>query len=104
MTSREPARAQHAGSPTRPEALRGERWFRGHDISGLVHRASIDLDIPAGELRGRLERLTPRAPKYRRGCGALYLEHVQGADQGCDFDFLRARPGERFAPASPAGS
>jgi dihydroxy-acid dehydratase len=24
----------------------------------------------------------------------MFLEHVLQADEGCDFDFLRARPGE----------
>ena len=29
-------------------------------------------------------------PKYARGYGALYLQHITQADQGCDFDFLEA--------------
>ena len=37
---------------------------------------------------------TPPPPHYRRGYGALYLDHVLQADEGCDFDFLRALPGE----------
>ena len=54
----------------------------------------IDLDVPAEEIRRRLERLGPAEPRYRRGYGALYLEHVLQANEGCDFDFLRAIPGE----------
>jgi dihydroxyacid dehydratase/phosphogluconate dehydratase len=54
----------------------------------------IDLDVPAEEMRRRLDRLGPAAPRYRRGYGALYLEHVLQANEGCDFDFLRALPGE----------
>jgi dihydroxyacid dehydratase/phosphogluconate dehydratase len=54
----------------------------------------LDLDIPAQEVDLRLSRLGPAEPKYRRGYGALYLEHVLQANEGCDFDFLRARPGE----------
>ena len=54
----------------------------------------LELDVDAAEVARRLERLGPAAPKYRRGYGALYLEHVLQADQGCDFDFLRALPGE----------
>lgn len=33
-------------------------------------------------------------PRYRRGYGALYVERVLQADEGCDFDFLRVTPGE----------
>jgi dihydroxy-acid dehydratase len=54
----------------------------------------LELDVDAAEVARRLERLGPAVPKYRRGYGALYLEHVLQADQGCDFDFLRALPGE----------
>ena len=31
-------------------------------------------------------------PKFGRGYGALYLQHITQADQGCDFDFLEAGP------------
>jgi dihydroxy-acid dehydratase len=54
----------------------------------------LDLAVPADEIARRLERLGPPEPRYRRGYGALYLDHVLQADEGCDFDFLRARPGE----------
>ena len=27
-------------------------------------------------------------PRYERGFGALYQQHITQADQGCDFDFL----------------
>ena len=30
--------------------------------------------------------------KYGRGYGALYLEHISQANEGCDFDFLEAGP------------
>ena len=33
-------------------------------------------------------------PKYRRGYGRLFLDHVLQANEGCDFDFLRRVPGE----------
>ena len=28
------------------------------------------------------------SPKYPRGYGALFSEHIGQADDGCDFDFL----------------
>jgi dihydroxy-acid dehydratase len=54
----------------------------------------IDLDLPAAVIEQRLAEHVPRPPVYRRGYGALYLDHVLQADQGCDFDFLRCLPGE----------
>jgi dihydroxyacid dehydratase/phosphogluconate dehydratase len=59
-----------------------------------VDAQQLDLDIPAEEVARRLDRLGPAEPRYRRGYGALYLDHVLQADEGCDFDFLRALPGE----------
>jgi dihydroxy-acid dehydratase len=58
----------------------------------------LDLDVPAEEVARRLAELGPAEPKYRRGYGALYLEHVLQANEGCDFDFLRAREGEPPEP------
>jgi dihydroxy-acid dehydratase len=59
-----------------------------------VEQRRLDVDLPDGELTRRLREWTPPEPHYRRGYGALYLEHVLQADEGCDFDFLRAREGE----------
>ncbi len=67
-----------------------------------VEAQRLDLDVPVEEVARRLERLGPPEPKYRRGYGALYLEHVLQANEGCDFDFLRARPGEP-AESEPLG-
>jgi dihydroxy-acid dehydratase len=50
----------------------------------------FDIDLPDSEIRERLARLSPPAPRYRRGYGAIYLEHVTQADVGCDFDLLPA--------------
>ena len=61
-----------------------------------VEARRLDLEIPTRELEERLARYQPRPPVYRRGYGAMYLEHVMQADQGCDFDFLRRIPGEPF--------
>jgi dihydroxy-acid dehydratase len=62
----------------------------------------LDLDVPVAELDRRRAELVPRPPHYRRGYGALYLERVLQADAGCDFDFLRAVPGEA-AVTEPIG-
>jgi len=61
-----------------------------------VDARRLDLDIGEAELHRRMSEFQPPAPKYRRGYGALYLDHVMQADQGCDFDFLRRLGGEPF--------
>lgn len=63
-----------------------------------VAERRLDLDVPEAEVRRRLDALGPPEPRYRRGYGALYAEHVLQANEGCDFDFLRARPGEAAEP------
>jgi dihydroxy-acid dehydratase len=57
-----------------------------------VEEQRLDLDVPAAELEQRLERLDPPEPKYERGYGKLFLDHVLQANEGCDFDFLRRLP------------
>jgi dihydroxy-acid dehydratase len=67
-----------------------------------IEERRLDLDLPTDELRRRLSEVHKRQPAYRRGYGALFLEHVLQANEGCDFDFLRARPGEP-AESEPLG-
>jgi dihydroxy-acid dehydratase len=66
----------------------------GDEIVLDTERRRLDLAITDAELHGRLDRLPPREPAYRRGYGALYLDHVLQADEGADFDFLRKLPDE----------
>jgi dihydroxy-acid dehydratase len=83
-----------------PESFAGGplRAVRDGDPVELdVEERRLDLGVPAEEVRRRLDALGPPAPRYERGYGALYAERVLQADEGCDFDFLRARPG---APAA----
>src|SRR5260221_12636398 len=67
-----------------------------------IEERRLDLDLPVDEIRRRLAEVEPRQLAYRRGYGALFLEHVLQANEGCDFDFLRARPGES-AESEPLG-
>jgi dihydroxy-acid dehydratase len=80
-----------------PEAAAGGplRAVRTGDPIVLdVDEQRLDLDIPASDLGRRLAELVPDQPAYRRGYGALYLQHVLQANEGCDFDFLRGRTDE----------
>ena len=54
----------------------------------------LHLEVPATELERRAAASRPRPRHYRRGYGAIYLDHVMQADKGCDFDVLRKLDGE----------
>jgi len=56
------------------------------DVPGRVLR----MEVPDAELKRRRAQWTPPKAHYPRGFGALYVQHVTQADQGCDFDFLTA--------------
>ncbi len=53
-----------------------------------VEAQRLDLDLPAEVIARRLAETPRPAPRYRRGYGRMFLEHVTQADEGCDFDFL----------------
>jgi len=65
----------------------------GDEIELDVEGRRLDLCVPAEELARRRAAWCPPAPAYERGYGRLYLEHVQQAHLGCDFDFLRGSSG-----------
>ncbi len=55
-----------------------------------VPNRRLDLLVDEAELTRRRSAWQPPTPHYRRGYGWLFEKHVLQADQGCDFDFLRA--------------
>jgi dihydroxy-acid dehydratase len=63
----------------------------GDMISLDVPSRRLDLEVPDAEIEARLADWTPPEPRFERGYGALFLDHVMQADEGCDFDFLRGR-------------
>ncbi|MBV9405233.1 MAG: dihydroxy-acid dehydratase [Acidobacteriaceae bacterium] len=63
----------------------------GDPISLSLKSHRLDLLVPDAELAARRSRWIPPERHYQRGYGALYLEHVTQAHQGCDFDFLNRR-------------
>jgi dihydroxy-acid dehydratase len=74
----------------------------GDEIALDVEGRTLDLLVPDDEIQARLARRAPRVPAYTRGYGAMYLEHVTSAAEGCDFDFLQKVPGEP-AQSEPHG-
>jgi len=62
----------------------------GDEIEVDVEKRSIHLHVTDDELARRRAAWTPPPPRYERGYGAMYAQHIGQADQGCDFDFLHA--------------
>jgi len=53
---------------------------------------TLNMLVDDGELAVRRADWTaPEVPSAARGYMKLFVEHVQGADLGADFDFLRGR-------------
>jgi dihydroxy-acid dehydratase len=48
----------------------------------------LELKVDAAELARRRAAWKKPAPRFERGFGALYQQHVTQANDGCDFDFL----------------
>src|SRR5665213_3394348 len=53
----------------------------------LAARHLVVGDVQVDAARRKAAWQKP-APRYPRGYGALYSEHIGQADDGCDFDFL----------------
>ena len=71
--------------------------FVGGPLALLKEGDVIELDVHARQLKMRVneedlaQRRAAWKPKqgiYPRGFGKLFMQHIQQADQGCDFDFL----------------
>ena len=60
----------------------------GDEIEIDVAARKIHLHVSDEELARRRAAWTPPPPRFLRGYGAMYSEHIGQADQGCDFDFL----------------
>ena len=69
----------------------------GDEIELDVPNRLLTLHIDDGELTRRLGECRPPAPSEltRRGHGWLYVNHVQQAHLGCDFDFCAADWGKQ---------
>jgi dihydroxy-acid dehydratase len=61
----------------------------GDMITVDIPARAIRLEVSDEELARRHAALPPREPRYERGYGWMFSQHVGQADQGCDFDFLR---------------
>ena len=63
---------------------------RTGDIIAIdVPARRIDLQVAADELSRRKAAWSPPPLRFERGYGWMFAQHIQQANEGCDFDFLR---------------
>ncbi len=76
--------------------------FVGGPLALIETGDIIELDVPNRRLSVRIsdEEMSRRRaawtappPRYERGYGWVFSKHVEQADKGCDFDFLRSEYG-----------
>jgi len=60
----------------------------GDEIEIDVDKRMIHLHVSDDELARRRAAWKAPPPKYPRGYGAMFSDHIGQADTGCDFDFL----------------
>ncbi|MDO6730979.1 L-arabinonate dehydratase [Marinovum sp. 2_MG-2023] len=53
-----------------------------------MENRQLDLMISAEEMARRKAEWQPPAPNFQRGYGWMFAQHVNQANEGCDFDFL----------------
>src|ERR1700735_3835157 len=63
----------------------------GGEIEGDGAARRIHLHVGDDELARRRSAWKPAPPRYARGYGAMYSQHIGQADEGCDFDFLEGQ-------------
>lgn len=61
----------------------------GDIIEVDVPNRTLNVDISDTEMAARREKWVAPPPRYERGWGQMYTQHIEQADKGCDFDFLR---------------
>jgi len=61
----------------------------GDMISVDVPARTINLEISDAEMAARKAAWKAPEPRYERGYGWMFSKHIEQANEGCDFDFLR---------------
>ena len=77
--------------------------FIGGPLALIKTGDIIEMDIPNrrlnvqlsdAELEDRRQNWRAPEPRYERGYGWVYTQHIEQADKGCDFDFLKTEFGK----------
>jgi dihydroxy-acid dehydratase len=59
-----------------------------------VKNRTLNLEVAEEELQRRRALWTKPKPRAERGYVKMFIEHVEQADKGCDFDFLIGGSGD----------
>lgn len=65
----------------------------GDIISLSVPKRSLNVELSDAEFDARRAAWVQPKPRYQRGYGWVFSKHIEQADKGCDFDFLRTEFG-----------
>ena len=65
----------------------------GDTVTLDVDARSIRMEVSDEELARRRAAWKQPAARYERGYGWMFSQHIQQANEGCDFDFLRTEFG-----------
>jgi dihydroxy-acid dehydratase len=72
----------------------------GDMVSVDIDARTIRLEISDAEMAKRRSAWKPPAKHYERGYGYAFSKHIQQANEGCDFDFLKTDFGAPVAEPS----
>lgn len=67
----------------------------GDMVAVNLQERTIHLEVDDATLQARRARWTAPEPRFGRGYGWMFAQHVGQADKGCDFDYLQTA----FGPA-----
>ncbi|HEY8612758.1 MAG TPA: L-arabinonate dehydratase [Roseomonas sp.] len=65
----------------------------GDIVTVDVDARSINMEVSEEELARRRAEWKAPEPRFERGYGWVFSKHIQQANEGCDFDFLRTEFG-----------
>ncbi|MGA1693771.1 MAG: L-arabinonate dehydratase [Burkholderiaceae bacterium] len=65
----------------------------GDMIALDIPNRSLSLLVSDAELARRKQAWVPPPARYERGYGFMFSKHIEQADRGCDFDFLKTEFG-----------
>jgi len=65
----------------------------GDIIEVDVPNRTLNVQLSDDELTARKAQWTQPSPRYERGYGWMFAQHIEQADKGCDFDFLKTEFG-----------
>jgi dihydroxy-acid dehydratase len=66
----------------------------GDRISVDIPARTIHADVSGEEFARRRAAWKPLPPRFARGYGWMFTQHIQQANEGCDMDFLQSQFGE----------